>query len=70
MLCVRDRVIPIKLASERALVYIFMIKNGAPQGDVLSKYMASLDSGTSRSIGDYVRRVLTKIGEKESDDES
>ncbi|KAJ3398360.1 translational activator of GCN4 [Chytridiales sp. JEL 0842] len=71
MLCVRDRIIPIKLASERALLHLFQMK---PEEDptknvVLSGYLKTLDGQAGRSIGDYARRVLSKIAEKESDDE-
>ena len=64
MLCVRDRVIPVKLASERALVHFLCIKTDE---SVLSKYLATLDNTQSRSVGDYARRVLSKIAEAESE---
>ncbi|KAI9203244.1 armadillo-type protein [Polychytrium aggregatum] len=67
MTTVRDRTIPVKLAGERALVYLLQIKTGT---DVLQKYLGTLDGPTARSIGDYARRVLVKIGEKDSDDEA
>jgi hypothetical protein len=67
MLSVRDRTIPIKLAAERALVYALDIRNGTSTLDECLKVM---DGPAARSIADYARRVLVKIGERESDDES
>jgi hypothetical protein len=71
MLCVRDRIIPIKLAAERALVHLFQMQQEEDPANnaVLQTYLKSLDGPTGRSIGDYARRVLSKIAEKESDDE-
>ncbi|KAL2911529.1 translational activator of GCN4 [Polyrhizophydium stewartii] len=66
MVGVRDRVIPIKLASERALVHVLQIKAGTR---VLQKYLDMLDAASARNIGDYARRVLAKIGERDSDAE-
>ncbi|KAI8927350.1 armadillo-type protein [Entophlyctis helioformis] len=63
---VRDRTIPIKLAAERALVHVFQIKYGT---GILQNYLDTLDAPTARSIGDYARRVLVKIGERDSDTE-
>jgi hypothetical protein len=67
MLSVRDRTIPVKLAAERALVYVLDIRTGTR---VLEESLKCLDPIFARSIGDYARRVLVKIGERESDDES
>jgi hypothetical protein len=66
MVCVRDRTIPIKLAAERALLYAFQIKKHT---NVLDTYLKTLDSAQARSIGDYARRVLSKIGERDSDED-
>ena len=66
MLSVRDRTIPIKLAAERALVYALDIRNGTA---TLDKCLRDMEAPAARSIGDYARRVLVKIGERESDDE-
>jgi hypothetical protein len=67
MLSVRDRTIPIKLAAERALVYALDIRNGT---STLDECLMGMDAPAARSIGDYARRVLVKIGERDSDDES
>ncbi|KAJ3197163.1 translational activator of GCN4 [Irineochytrium annulatum] len=68
MLCVRDRVIPIKLAAERALIHVFRLTK--PDGaEVLKRYLEGLDASASRSIGDYAKRVLSTLAAKESDDE-
>jgi hypothetical protein len=64
MQCVRDRVIPVKLASERALVHILCIQSDP---SVLTEYLSTLDSANSRSVGDYARRVLSKIAEASSE---
>ncbi|TPX65734.1 hypothetical protein SpCBS45565_g04973 [Spizellomyces sp. 'palustris'] len=66
MLCVRDRNIPVKLAAERALLHVFEI---GKETDVLQRYLGTLDAPTARNIGDYARRVLSKLVEKDSDDE-
>ncbi len=66
MTSVRDRTIPVKLAAERALVYVLQIKRGT---SVLDAFLKSLENAQARSIGDYARRVLTKIGERDSDNE-
>jgi hypothetical protein len=63
---VRDRTIPVKLAAERALVYVLQIKKGTA---VLDTFLKTLDNAQARSIGDYAKRVLTKIGERDSDQE-
>jgi hypothetical protein len=66
MVGVRDRTIPVKLAAERALVYVLQIKKGPK---VLETFLKTLETQQARSIGDYARRVLTKIGERDSDKE-
>ncbi|KAJ3090385.1 translational activator of GCN4 [Quaeritorhiza haematococci] len=66
MLCVRDRVIPVKLAGERALLHAFQIRKGM---DVVQKYVSTIDAATGRTVGDYARRVLVKISETNSDAE-
>lgn len=68
MTCVRDRNIPVKLSSERALIYLFDLKNG---NDVLQNYLSTLEGPAVRSTGDYARRVLTKLASQdvESEDE-
>ncbi|KAH6560638.1 hypothetical protein BASA62_010347 [Batrachochytrium salamandrivorans] len=65
---VRDRTIPIKLAAERCLVHTFELKSGKST-TVLQTYLQTLDGPSARSIGDYARRVLVKIGERDSDEE-
>ena len=67
MICVRDRTIPVKLASERALVHVLQLKISDA---VIKEYVKSLGSISSKSITDYVRRVLSKIASNESDDEA
>ncbi|KAI8841708.1 armadillo-type protein [Chytridium lagenaria] len=71
MLCVRDRVIPIKLAAERALIYVFQLSvlGRVRRRLYFRNYVKGLDPPTARKHGDYARRVLTKLAEKDSADE-
>ncbi len=64
MISVRDRNIPIKLGAERALVYALKARQGT---DTIESFIKTLNGPLSRSIGDYARRVLVKIGERDSD---
>lgn len=66
MACVRDRTIPVKLAAERALVHVLKLNIS---DEIIQNYVKSLGSTASRSVSDYVRRVLSKIASNESDDE-
>ncbi|ORX50637.1 ARM repeat-containing protein [Piromyces finnis] len=66
MTCVRDRNIPVKLSSERALIYLFDLKNG---NDVLQNYLKTLEGPAVRSTGDYAKRVLTKLASQDVDSE-
>ncbi|KAI8814624.1 armadillo-type protein [Cladochytrium replicatum] len=71
MVCVRDRIYPVKLAAERSLVYAFQLRD-LPEGGTskaLQKYLETQDAVTSRTIGDYARRVLAKLAEKDSEAE-
>ncbi|KAI8616178.1 armadillo-type protein [Chytriomyces sp. MP71] len=69
MLLVRERVIPIKLASERSLLHLLCISSQNNDPSVLVKYTGGLDATSARNLNDYVKRVLSKLAEKESDDE-
>lgn len=66
MQSVRDRTIPIKLAAERALVFLLQIPAGA---SLFENHLKLFEGPSARSIGDYARRVLTKIAERDSDHE-
>ncbi|KAJ3371029.1 translational activator of GCN4 [Kappamyces sp. JEL0680] len=66
MLSVRDRTIPIKLAAERALVYVLQIKESFGTVDAYVK----ANGPTAKSIADYAKRVLSKIAERDSDEET
>ncbi|KAJ3294416.1 translational activator of GCN4 [Borealophlyctis nickersoniae] len=68
MLCARDRTMPIKLAAERALFHVLDIGESDKGGEVLQRYLKTLDSSTARNIGDYTKRVLSKMVENESDE--
>ncbi|KAJ3118797.1 translational activator of GCN4 [Phlyctochytrium bullatum] len=54
MICVRDRLTQ---------------REEGDASPILTSYLASLDGSSSRSIGDYCRRVLTKLAEKVTDNE-
>ncbi|KAJ3394121.1 translational activator of GCN4 [Entophlyctis sp. JEL0112] len=69
MTLVRERVIPIKLASERALLHLLCLSAENANPAVLSNYAASLDTASARNTTDYAKRVLSKLADKESDDE-
>ncbi|KAJ3008678.1 UNVERIFIED_CONTAM: translational activator of GCN4, partial [Siphonaria sp. JEL0065] len=69
MQLVRERVIPIKLAAERSLLYLLALSANNSDPDVLQKYCSTLDNTASRNTNDYAKRVLSKLAEKESDDE-
>jgi hypothetical protein len=66
MACVRDRTIPVKLAAERALVHVLKLNTS---DELVKEYVKTLGPSASRSVSDYVRRVLCKIAGNESDDE-
>ena len=66
MSCVRDRTIPVKLSSERALVHVLKLNTSQ---DIINDYVKSLGPSASRNVGDYVRRVLLKIADNESDND-
>ena len=66
MQSVRDRTIAIKLAAERALLYVLQVKEGT---GILNKYLETLDPPKARSISEYSRRVLVKIADRDSDNE-
>ncbi|KAF4121008.1 Parkin co-regulated protein [Geosmithia morbida] len=61
---VRDPVIPIKLAAEAAFVELFSVAD--EENRVFEKYTAgpgaSLPPNTKRSMGDYFKRVATRLG--------
>ncbi|KAI8816085.1 armadillo-type protein [Fimicolochytrium jonesii] len=67
MQCVRDRNASLKHAAERALLHVLDVGTGS---DTLQKYLGTLDATTARQIGDYARRVLSKLDASGSDDEA
>ncbi|KAJ1972291.1 translational activator of GCN4, partial [Dimargaris xerosporica] len=58
MSLVRDRNLPVKRASERALLYLF---NLPKDQTLLSQFTASCDSELATAVTDYHRRVLSKL---------
>ena len=61
---VRDVVIPVKLAAEAAFLSLFSVVES--EGIVFEKYMtgpgAELPPGTKRSMQDYFKRVVLRLG--------
>ncbi|CAG8528815.1 4749_t:CDS:10 [Funneliformis caledonium] len=58
MACARDRVVPVKLAAELALVYVLQLLESEA---ILQQYLSTVDETTAKSITDFHKRVLTKI---------
>jgi hypothetical protein len=62
--CVRDMIIPVKLAAEAAFVALFDVVD--EESAVFDKYLASpaakeLPPNTKRSISDYFKRVVLRL---------
>ncbi|KAG0051009.1 translational activator of GCN4 [Gryganskiella cystojenkinii] len=55
---VRERVIPIKLAAERALLFALQLQN---DDGVYQTYLGSIDTAASKTLTDYHRRILSKL---------
>lgn len=64
MQCIRDRVIPVKLASERAMLHLLQI---GKDETVLQNYLKSVDGSTNRSVGEFAKRVLSKLADDETE---
>ena len=62
--CVRDIVIPVKLAAEAAFLALFEVVDR--EGEVFEKYMqeqgTKLAAGQKRSMQDYFKRVAMRLG--------
>ncbi|KAJ3223816.1 translational activator of GCN4 [Clydaea vesicula] len=67
MNCVRDRVIPVKLAAEKALYHALQI---GKNDEILQNVIKTCDAVTARSVGDYAKRVLSKFNDTDSDEGS
>lgn len=74
MLSVRDRVLPVKLASERALIHVLKVTSDSD--GLLHSVLDEIDRDgglscgvTVRGVSDYVKRVIRKIADVESDTE-
>lgn len=64
---IKDRYVPVKLCSERALFYILN-----QSGDAVSKYVTSShvkDEKEGKLITDYCTRVLKRLSEEDSEEE-
>ncbi|KAL0489478.1 hypothetical protein AKO1_010496 [Acrasis kona] len=64
---VKDRYVPVKLCSERTLVYVL-------GGDAMVDYQYRAtefvsDEKEAKTISEYCQRVLTRLGQEDSDDE-
>ena len=65
--CVKDRIIFVKLAAEKALISVFQLSEGQ---STLQRYLATLDSANAQTVGDYAKRVLSKIEDEEEEEEA
>ena len=63
---VRDPVIPVKLSAEAAFVGLFSVVDEGSR--IFDKYLAGpgadLPANTKRSMGDYFKRVATRLGQQ------
>ncbi|KAJ3153392.1 translational activator of GCN4 [Geranomyces michiganensis] len=66
MLCARDRNHGVKHEAERTLHAVLQIGKGTL---VLQEHLGTLDAATARNIGEYARKVLSKLSADESGDE-
>ncbi|KAG0214330.1 translational activator of GCN4 [Mortierella sp. NVP41] len=62
MTSVRERVIPIKLAAERALLFALQLQK---DDSVYQAYLGTIDAAASRALTDYHRRILSKLAVNE-----
>ncbi|KAF9968995.1 translational activator of GCN4, partial [Actinomortierella ambigua] len=62
MACVRERVIPIKLAAERALLFSLQLQYN---DGVYQQYLGTIDTAASKQLVDYHRRILSKLATNE-----
>ncbi|KAG0341658.1 translational activator of GCN4, partial [Podila minutissima] len=58
MSSVRERVIPIKLAAERALLFALQLQK---DDGVYQTYLGTIDTAASKALIDYHRRILSKL---------
>ncbi|KAG0031837.1 translational activator of GCN4 [Podila clonocystis] len=58
MSSVRERVIPIKLAAERALLFALQLQK---DDGVYQSYLGTIDTAASKALIDYHRRILSKL---------
>lgn len=64
----KDRTnLPVKLASERALMHVLQIHKDA---NVVKEYCSKLAPDTARTIEDYSKRVLSKLNPSSESEDS
>lgn len=68
MIAVKEKNVPIKLASERALMYCLGLKKD-PQ--VYEEYLSTQSGEPAKNLADYHKRILSKLAAstEESDEE-
>ncbi|KAK9766674.1 translational activator of GCN4 [Basidiobolus ranarum] len=66
MTCVKERSIPVKLAGERAMLYLFELHKS---DTLIQKYIEAQEPGLKKIVSDYYRRVLVKLAETVSQPE-
>ncbi|KAF9179251.1 translational activator of GCN4 [Haplosporangium sp. Z 11] len=62
MASVRERVIPIKLAAERALLFALQLQK---DDSVYQTYLGTIDNTANKALTDYHRRILSKLAANE-----
>ncbi|KAJ1919766.1 translational activator of GCN4 [Mycoemilia scoparia] len=66
MLYIRDRMIPLKLAAERCVLYTLRLAGSDGSQDHLNQYVESLggaDNPEAKKLLDYHRRILSKLAD-------
>ncbi|KAF9367683.1 translational activator of GCN4 [Mortierella sp. AD011] len=58
MTSVRERVIPVKLAAERALLFSLQLQK---DDSVYQTYLGTIDTTANKALVDYHRRILSKL---------
>ncbi|KAF9359136.1 translational activator of GCN4 [Mortierella sp. AD094] len=58
MTSVRERVIPVKLAAERALLFSLQLQK---DDSVYQTYLGTIDTTANKALTDYHRRILSKL---------
>lgn len=63
--CVRSMILPVKLAAEAAFVGLFQMTEH--QNELLETFLQKQDATKARSIGEYAKRVASKVANAENE---